>query len=291
MNRAVPLMVMLGLTATAGAQDDAASGDTAVQLSYQTGEILLPNKVAKLALSDRYRYLDPKETEKLLVAWGNPPGSETLGAIVPGSTDPLEADGWAVIVTYIDDGHVDDSDAQTIDYDELLASMKEGTAADNEERLKAGYEPVELVGWADRPRYDATTHRLYWGKTLHFGTASAQTLNYDVRVLGREGVLSLNAVASMDQLAQVGSDMEQLIPVAQFNAGHRYEEFDASTDQVAAYGLGALVAGGVAAKLGLFGKLAAALLAFKKVLIPALIAAGAFAMRLFRRKSAAVPLT
>jgi hypothetical protein len=38
---------------------------------YQTGEVALPNKVATLHLGSSYRYLDPAETEKLLVAWGN----------------------------------------------------------------------------------------------------------------------------------------------------------------------------------------------------------------------------
>jgi hypothetical protein len=43
------------------------------ELHYQTGAIVLPNKVATLCLNADYRYLDPKETEKLLVACGNPP--------------------------------------------------------------------------------------------------------------------------------------------------------------------------------------------------------------------------
>ena len=42
--------------------------------TYQTGDIVLPNKVATLHLGDSYRYLDPAETEKLLVAWGNAAG-------------------------------------------------------------------------------------------------------------------------------------------------------------------------------------------------------------------------
>ena len=39
------------------------------QLNYQTGEVVLPNKVASLHLGKKYRYLNPGETEKLLVAW------------------------------------------------------------------------------------------------------------------------------------------------------------------------------------------------------------------------------
>ena len=120
-----------------------------------------------------------------------------------------------------------------------------------------------------------------------FEGSAAHTLNYDVRVLGREGVLSMNAVASMSQLAQIRSDMRPLIEIAEFNGGHRYAEFNSKTDRMAEYGLGALIAGGVAAKLGLFGKLAALLVAFKKFIILGLVAVGGFFAKLFKKKDAA----
>jgi uncharacterized membrane-anchored protein len=247
------------------------------QLNYQTGEIVLPNKVATLKLNSDYRYLDPKETEKLLVAWGNPPESAegTQGAVVPSAVDPFEDEGWAVILSYIDEGHVDDSDAREIDYKELMDDMKESTREGNAEREKAGYGKVELVGWAAEPRYDASTHKMYWAKELDFG-GSQHTLNYDVRVLGREGVLSMNAVAGMSQLNSIQRDMTSLQAIADFNPGHRYAEYNAKTDKLAAYGLGALVAGGVAAKLGFFAKLLAFAMAAKKLVIAGVVGIGAF---------------
>jgi uncharacterized membrane-anchored protein len=253
------------------------------RFEYQTGEVVLPNKVATLHLGGSYRYLAPTETERLLVAWGNEPGNDTQGAIIPTEVDPMSETGWAVILTYINDGHVDDSDAADIDYDDLLSDMKAGTEEANEARKQAGYEPVRLIGWAEQPHYDAAAKKLYWAKELQFGT-SAHTLNYDVRVLGREGVLSMNAVATMDQLGQIRSDMKPLLGIAEFNQGHRYAEYNASTDRLAEYGLGALIAGGVAAKLGLFGKLAALLVAFKKFIFIGLVALGGLAAKLFGRK-------
>jgi uncharacterized membrane-anchored protein len=274
----------IGLSANAdeGAVDESAAAGPA--LDYQTGNIVLPNKVATLHLAGNYRYLDPAETEKLLVAWGNEPGHDTQGAIIPNEVDPLTTEGWAVIVTYDEDGHIDDSDAQDIDYDDMLKDMKEGTEDHNQARKDAGYEAVHLVGWAERPHYDSTARKLYWAKELKFEGARANTLNYDVRVLGREGVLSMNAVASMGQLAQIRSDMKPLIEVAEFNEGYRYADFDSKTDRMAEYGLGALIAGGVAAKLGLFAKLGALLLAFKKVIIVGVVAIGGFVARLFGKK-------
>jgi uncharacterized membrane-anchored protein len=252
--------------------------------NYQTGNIVLPNKVATLHLAGNYRYLDPAETEKLLVAWGNQPGNDTQGAIVPTEVDPLDGEGWAVIVTYDEDGHIDDSDAKDIDYDDMLKDMKEGTEDNNKARKDAGYESVHLVGWAEKPHYDSSAKKLYWAKELKFEGAQASTLNYDVRVLGREGVLSMNAVASIGQLTQIRSEMKPLIEVAEFNEGYRYAEFNSKTDKLAEYGLGALIAGGVAAKLGLFAKLGALLLAFKKLIILGVVAIGGFIAKLFGKK-------
>jgi len=254
------------------------------QLNYQTGNITLPNKVATLHLGEKYRYLDPAETNKLLMAWGNESDTTTQGTIVPVDVEPFSDAGWAVILTYEDDGHIDDSDAAEIDYDDMLKDMKEGTEDYNDARKEAGYEAVHLIGWAEKPHYDASAKKLYWAKELDFEGSDTHTLNYDVRVLGREGVLSMNAVASMNQLEQIRSEMRPLIDVAEFNEGYRYADFNAETDRMAEYGLGALIAAGVGAKLGLFAKLGALLLAFKKFIIIGVIALGGLLAKMFGKK-------
>jgi uncharacterized membrane-anchored protein len=273
------------------AEPDAAAGESAQRtgpsLEYKTGDIVLPNKIASLHLGSRYRYLDPAGTEKLLVAWGNQPGSDTEGAIVPGDVDPFGDEGWAVIVTYESDGHVDDSDARKFNYDDMLKDMKKDTESENPERKKAGFEAAHLVGWAETPHYDGSTKKLYWAKELDFEGAKSHTLNYDVRVLGREGVLSMNAVAGIGQLDQIRRGMRPLIDVAEFNEGYRYAEYNAKTDKLAEYGLGALIAGGVAAKLGLFGKLFALIIAFKKALIAGAVALFGVIARVFKKKDSA----
>jgi len=251
---------------------------------YRTGDIVLPNKVATLHLGEKYHYLDVAETNRLLTEWGNPPDEETQGAILAADVDPMTDGAWAVFLTYIDEGHVDDSDAAEIDYDDMFKDMKEGAEDSNPERKKAGYAPLHLIKWAEPPRYDAATKKLYWAKEIDFEGSDVHTLNYDVRVLGREGVLSMEAVASIDQLEMIRGEMRPLLDAAEFNSGHRYAEFNKSTDRMAEYGLGALIATGVAAKLGLFAKLGALLLAFKKFLIIGLVAAGGLIARLFGKK-------
>ena len=274
-------------TESEGTESEAAA-PTGPELRYQTGTITLPNKVATLNLGEKYRYLDPNETNKLLMAWGNESDTSTQGTIIPVDVDPWSDTGWAVILTYVDDGHIDDSDAAEIDYDDMRKDMKEGTEDHNSERKQAGFEAVHLIGWAEKPHYDASAKKLYWAKELNFEGTPGNTLNYDVRVLGREGVLSMNAVASMDRLEQIRGDMRPLADVAEFNEGYRYAEFNAKTDRAAEYGLAALIAAGVGAKLGLFAKLGALLLAFKKVIILGLVALGAFIKKLFGKKDETV---
>ena len=254
------------------------------ELKYSTGDIVLPNKVATLHLGEKYHYLSPEVASQLLQMWGNPPDLDTQGAIHPADVHPLSEGGWAVFLTYVDEGHVDDSDANEINYDDLLKDMKEGTEASNEARAAEGYPAMHLISWAEPPRYDAAAKKLYWAKEISSDDSTTHYLNYDVRVLGREGVLSMEAVATMDQLQQVRTDMRPLLELAEFNEGYRYADFNAKTDRLAEYGLGALIAGGVAAKLGFFGKIFAFLVAFKKVFLVGLLALGGWLVKLFGKK-------
>ena len=252
-------------------------------LPFQDGAISLPGNIATLKLPDNFRYLNPEHAARLLAAWGNPPNAKTLGMIVPTSPNVLESGGWAVVLTYDKDGHIADGDADSIDYDKLLKEMQEGIAESNAERKKAGYAGMTLLGWAERPSYDKASHKMVWAKQIRCDDSERNTLNYNVRVLGREGVLVLNAVAEAGQLDQVKQDMQTVMGFTQFTDGNRYTDFNSKTDKVAEYGLAALVAGGVAAKLGLFGKLFALLLAFKKIIFVAVAALGATVFKRFKR--------
>ena len=275
--------------AAPAAQDsstDSAAAQFESSLHYKTGTINLPSGFATFTLSDRFRFLEEQDAKRLLVqAWGNPPDAVTdvLGMILRSDAGPLDRDGWGVVVTYKKDGYVKDDDAAAIDYDKLLKEMQEASEEGNAERRKQGYSTVQIAGWAERPFYDAAAHKLYWAKELRFSDAPESTLNYDIRVLGRHGVLSLNAVAGMRQLQTVKTDMQEVLGFTEFSAGHRYTEFNSSTDKVAAYGVAALVAGGVAAKMGLFAKLGILLLSLKKGLMFILAGAGALAAKFFKR--------
>lgn len=117
--------------------------------------------------------------------------------------------------------------------------MKESEGEANEERKKLGYEPVSLVGWASPPHYDSQTKKLYWAKESKFGNEEKNTLNYNVRILGRKGVLVMNAVSGMEQLPGVQKGMKKVIAFAEFTKGNKYSDFDSGVDKVATCGIGA----------------------------------------------------
>lgn len=252
-------------------------------LDRQQGEIQLPNGKATLKVPEEFYYLNPSDTEKVLVeVWGNPPGQEKLGMLFPADQTPFDEAPWGVTIDYEEEGYVADDDADDIDYADLLQGMQEDTRLASEERVKMGYEPIELVGWAATPYYDKSSHKLHWAKEIKFGDGEeGNTLNYNIRVLGRKGVLVLNFIAGMEQKALIEQQLPRVLAMAEFDAGSRYEEFNPDLDTVAAYGLGALVAGKVAAKAGLF---AAALIFLKKFGILILIALGGLFSKLFKRK-------
>lgn len=272
------------------AQEEAARAIVA-GFQWRDGEIAVDDARARFRLNDNFRYLGAADARKVLEdLWGNPPDDSVLGMVVPKGRGVLDDSGWAVVVTYSDEGYVSDEDAAKIDYAGMLKEMKEADKENNEARKEAGYPALELVGWAEPPHYDAASKKLYWAKELRSEGADDNVVNYDIRVLGRRGYLSLNAVARMNELGEVKTGMQQLLPMVEFDSGSRYADYDKGTDKVAAYGLAALIGGGIAAKAGLFAKLGALLLGLKKLLIPLVLLVGAFFKKIFgfvtRKKNA-----
>jgi uncharacterized membrane-anchored protein len=292
------VLLLTGFLAATGfvrAQDDTnqiARLKEAIQLAknlkYQQGDIDLRGGLAKLSVPKEFNFLGPEDAETVLVKlWGNPPSEvKPLGLLIPADMTPLSTNCWVVTIDYTEDGYVKDGDASKINYDDLLKKMQAGIAENNKAREEHGYPAITLVGWAAPPHYDAATHKLYWAKQLKFGDDPHDTLNYSIRMLGRKGVLELNAVASVDQFATIDAQTPQILDMVDFKEGSRYADFDPKVDKVAKYGIATLVAGGAlaaAAKLGLLKGLWVFILAAKKLIIIGVIAVVAFFKKLFNR--------
>jgi uncharacterized membrane-anchored protein len=280
----------LGLIALASiAQvEDAALTETEEEAAYQTfaqgvlagvtpeqGRVTLSGAPVTLAVTDAFDFYDAAETRTILEdLWGNPPDDTVLGMIFPAGASPADS-AWGALFTYEETGYVTDDDAASTDYDAMLADMQAGTRDGNAARVAEGFDEIELVGWAVPPSYDAATHRLIWAKDLVFSSAEGEhTLNYDMRLLGRHGVLSVNLIGTMEALADVRAAGPGVLALASFNDGKAYADY-VEGDKTAGYGVAALIAGGAGAAVLKKAGLLAVLLAFLKkgfILIPIALA-------------------
>lgn len=272
------------------------------QLDFQQGAVKLSAANATLNISDQFYYLNPQDAQKVLVKlWGNPEDAaeNTLGMIFPARYPPTDSRSWGALVEHDEGGHVSDDDAASTDYNDVLKQIQDAINAENPERERQGYDPIKLVGWAEPPHYDKATHALHWARDLIFGKDpnGEHTLNYSVRILGREGVTELEFIAGLNQLQEINAVIPNVINTVQYDSGKRYTDF-VNGDKIAAYSMAGMIAAGagvkIAAKLGFlaialgfFKSFGVALLALKKGLVVVLVgvvAAGRKVFGLFRRK-------
>ncbi|HXB12744.1 MAG TPA: DUF2167 domain-containing protein [Bacteroidia bacterium] len=251
-------------------------------LHYQTGKILIGDNIAQVQTPEGFSFLDPKDARFVLKdIWNNPDDEKVLGMLIPKDVKVTDSNGWAVIYSYMESGHVKDDDAEGIKYDDLLEEMKKQTIVESAERTKMGYSGFELVGWAKQPFYDKETHKLHWAKEFKFDKRTENTLNYNIRMLGRKGVLVMNVVSGIKGLPVVEANIDKIMGSTNFTEGNTYNDFNSTTDKIAEYGIGGLIAGGVLLKTGLLAKLGLILIKLWKLIAVAVAGAIAFIRKKF----------
>jgi uncharacterized membrane-anchored protein len=234
-------------------------------LRIPAGQIFIPNPTAS----------------RILRAMGNTSDDSLLGVIFPAGDE-----NWFVVARYEKAGYIKEDDAKEWNADDLLKSLTEGAEAGNVARREKGIREMQVVGWAEKPAYDANNHRLVWSAISKdkVGVDEDPGVNYNTYALGREGYISLNLVTSLKEVATQKAVAQNLLGNLEFTDGKRYADFNASTDKVAEYGLAALVAGVAAKKLGLFAVILAFLAKFAKVGLLALFGGGVLFKKWFSSK-------
>jgi uncharacterized membrane-anchored protein len=228
-------------------------------------------------------FIPGPEAVRILKAMGNSPAPDTLGMVFPAAEGE-----WFAVARFVKSGYIKDDDAKSWNSDELLANLKEGTAQANDERRKRGIPEIEVVGWVEKPQYDAQTHRLVWSAASRDKGAAAgqeQGVNYNTYLLGREGYLSMNFVTGLNVIEAQKPIARDILAGVEFDKGRTYADFNASTDHIAEYGLAALIGGIAAKKLGLFALIAAFAVKFAKVIALGALAVGAGAVKFFRGRN------
>ena len=272
------------LPAPAPTEDEAEQNLAGEPNEWMSGPqaLTLPHDV-QIDLPAGYAFLPQPAAGKFLEKNGNFHNENLLGLI---GTDSDPDAQWFITLRFEDEGYVKDD--ETPDAKEILESFQESLPELNQERAEKGFPALTLGGWHDEPKYDRATHRLIWA--LNVGSARGDSVNYNTRVLGRRGYLSMNLITSPELLEADKTHAVAILTGTRFNAGATYADY-ASGDKVAEYGLAGLVLGGAglgaAVKLGLFAKLGkilfAALLVGKKFIIIGLAGLAALLKRIFGR--------
>jgi len=286
--RGILLLALAAALGTAHAQANDArqqefeAAAKAAQAVMVTGpsEVKLGDQ-AQLKLPGGMIYIPQPAAGRLMEAMGNTHDERLLG-LVQGAGDA----SWLVVARWEGAGYIKDDDAKDWNVDDLFKSLQEGTEEGNKLRKERGFPAIEIVGWVQKPSYDAAAHRLVWSMAARSdGESEAeQSVNYNTYALGREGYVTLNLITARANIEHDKPAAHTLLSALQFNDGKRYEDFDSKTDKVAEYGLAALVAGVAAKKLGLFAVILAFVAKFAKVLLLAGAGAVAVFAKFFKRR-------
>ncbi|CAN5577110.1 hypothetical protein BH11CYA1_BH11CYA1_38910 [soil metagenome] len=253
--------------------------------------VILGDKLAVVKLPKDFRFVEPTKAIAFLKQQGSS-GEGVLGIIAPEKDSP---DMYFIVCRYEDCGYVTEDDADKINANDLLKSFKESNKEQNEERIAQKIQPYYVGGWAEPPRYDKADHQMIWAievKDVDSAEAPPDTINYNTRMLGRRGVLSMNLVVSPKELDMGKAKVATLLQNVKYNKGQTYAEYVPGTDKAAGYGLAGLILGGgamaAAAKFGIFGALwkwgLGILLVLKKFIVIGIVGIAAVISKFFKGK-------
>jgi uncharacterized membrane-anchored protein len=232
---------------------------------------------ATIDVPEGYVFLDSANTMQLMEMMQNIPSpNEYVFA-----RDDL---AWFAVFEFEDVGYINDN--EELDADMLLKSVQEGTKVGNEERRRRGWDTMSVMGWRFQPRYDDQNNLLEWAFIAQQDADGSQIINYNTRLLGRTGVMSLVLVANPDGLDAAVAELKQTLGGYDFIAGEKYSEYKEG-DRVAEIGLAALIAGGAAAvatKKGFWAMLVGFFAAAWKFIAFAVVGLFAWLGSLFKKK-------
>lgn len=234
---------------------------------------------ATLNIPANYLYIPTKEAADFMHVIGNETNENFVGIILS-KTDDLR---WIITIDFIKSGYIRDDDTKSWNENDLLQNLKDGTEASNEARAEEGFPPLHVTGWIEKPTYDSSEHHLVWSLLAKSEGSTESTVNYNTYALGREGYFEFNLITSESAIALNKDHAKEILAALHFNNGKRYEEFVEGQDNVAKYGIAALITGIAAKKLGLLALAAAFLIKIWKLLILVPLLLGAKIKSLFSR--------
>jgi uncharacterized membrane-anchored protein len=183
-----------------------------------------------------------------------------------------------IFQSFNDEGYVTLDDWKDVDAAAMLETIKDNTEKGNAERARNGFAAVHVKGWLQQPTLDRDSNTVRWAIAADDETP---IVNAVALRLGRRGFEKLTWVGDANSYAAQGGELDLILSAHAFDPGFRYADY-VTGDKVAAYGVGALVATMVGAKLAKIGLFAGLLVLLKKFGVIAVVALGGLFAK-FRR--------
>lgn len=226
--------------------------------------------VAEIMVPKGYIFANGDDTRKVMKLYENFITNQEVGYLAPKSHK------WFLIFEFDEVGYVKDDEKNELDADKMLKDLQEASEEGNKRRKLQGLPIHTLKGWFKKPDYNPATNNLEWATI--FTVDGKDTINYNIRYLGRKGVMEVIVVGDPATFQETIGKANDLLTRYSFAKGNKYSEY-VQGDKIAEYGLTALVTGGAfaaAAKSGLLSKI-------WKFLVVGILAVGAFAKKIFAK--------
>lgn len=206
------------------------------------------------------------------------------------------ADGTErVVFEYHEAGHITDDDWSELDADALLEEIRVGTEKANEQRVANGLVSLAVIGWLERPRFDAGRKIAFWALMLKEG--ESEIINATALRLSRHGYHKLIWVGDAELYNGTPGILQAALDGHEYDVGYRYADY-VDGDKLAGFGIASLVAasaGGSKIGKGVLAAILAVVVAFaKKVWFLVFVVIGGVwvgVKRLFSRANQSGPAT
>lgn len=237
--------------------------------------------VATLRLVGALQFVPPDVAARYLRAYAQAVPDGLVGLFTIGGRELP----WLATIRLVRGGFVDVSQVRRWSEDDLLASIRDEVARDNEERASRGLPARVISGWRIPPRYDGEIPSLIWSVRSFVYGVSAQNES-DARVFvalfGRAGYFLIEIIANGEVIRANPGDIGLLTNSFRFMEGHRFADFVPGVDPVAPQGLEGVLDVAALRRVGfLEGRVSTELLVILAVGGVLVLGAGAMALILF----------
>ncbi|WP_290794469.1 DUF2167 domain-containing protein [Flavihumibacter sp. UBA7668] len=196
------------------------------ELTFHAGKLRFSDQSIRMKVPSGYYFIDAVQSRYILeTIWGNVPDEEVLGMIVRSDFLPGEINNdYSFVISYSPVGYIPTDETPDFDHNELLEDIQDQLQESNKKRLENGFNALQAENWVMVPYFDNYKKALYWATELKVNGSDEALINYNLRLLGKNGVLKINAVGTMDQLPAIKQVLPYILAQTEFLEGFRYAD-------------------------------------------------------------------